>query len=252
MESEVYSRTNDLIQKYLDFIQETDKSDLKSNLTIEKLVKLKSVLSNINNVLTLLATKAIANNIIDTLKLGEAERETILSDIDSKKASSNGFDIQIDSPIKILVEVKCNALINGKQLGAAQINGILEDARKLRMESVRHQKIKINTDDYVKIVAVVNFGDEAQKQQLIHQITHEYECRPTTNQPRKDRMAVKKHIEAGKTLEEICNTEQKDMVYLYVIPIDALEKELEEIKLSGRRQRVIRGQDVETVTLFQA
>lgn len=62
---------------YLDFIQETDKPDLKSNLTIEKFVKLKSVLSNINNVLTLLATKAIANNIIDTLKLGDAERETI-------------------------------------------------------------------------------------------------------------------------------------------------------------------------------
>lgn len=232
MGNEVYNRTNDLIQKYFDFIEEIDKSDLQSNLTIEKIVKLKSVLSNINNILTLLATKAVANNIIDTLNLGEEERHIILSDIDSKKANSNGFDIQIDSPIKILVEVKCNALINGKQLGASQINGILEDARKLRMESTRHQKIKINTDDYVKIVAVVNFGDDAQKEQLIYQISHEYECRPTTNQPRKERMAVKKHLKTDKTLEEICNTDQKEIVYLYVISIEDLKKELTKIKYS--------------------
>lgn len=45
-------------------------------------------------------------------------------------------------------------------------------------------------------------------------------------------MAVKEHIKADKTLGEICNTEQKETVYLYVIPIHDLEKELEKIKLS--------------------
>lgn len=232
MESEVYNRTNDLVQSYFDFIKEIDKSDLWSNLTVEKLVKLKNVLSNINNILTLLATKAIASKITDTLKLGEAQRNAILNDIDSKKASSNGFDIQIDEPIKILVEVKCNALINGKKLGASQINGILEDARKLRMESVRHQKIKINTCDYVKIVAIVNFGNEVHKERLIYQITHPYECRPTTNQLRKERMAVKEHLVDGKSLEEVCNTDQKESVYLYVISIEDLKEEFDKIKSS--------------------
>lgn len=40
------------------------------------------------------------------------------------------------------------------------------------MESVRHQKIIINTDDYMLILAMVNFGDDVQIEQLIYQITH--------------------------------------------------------------------------------
>ena len=145
-----------MFDKYTNFysINKTRKSTRKYQKV--KSIFSSSVLSNINNVLTLLATLAIARKIIEIFNIGNKQKEDIFFNIENKKANSNGFDIQIDTPRKILVEVKCNALIHEQKLGQAQINSILEDARKLRKESLRHRKIKIETSEYLKIIGIVN------------------------------------------------------------------------------------------------
>ncbi|HJH60913.1 MAG TPA: hypothetical protein IAD13_06385, partial [Bacteroidetes bacterium] len=60
MENELYSRSKDLIKNYTDFINSLNKDDVYENITIDKLTNLKRVFSNINNIMTLIATRAIA------------------------------------------------------------------------------------------------------------------------------------------------------------------------------------------------
>lgn len=60
MENELYSRSKDLIKNYTDFINSLNKDDVYENITIDKLTDLKRVFSNINNIMTLIATRAIA------------------------------------------------------------------------------------------------------------------------------------------------------------------------------------------------
>ena len=172
-----YNRTINLLDKYTKFIKSINPSDIESNFTIDKLIELKSILSDINNIMTLISTRAITTKISDILLLKNEERERIFNSIDKQKPNTNGFDIRIDSPAKILVEVKCNSLIHNKKFGAAQINSILEDARKLRLESSRHIKASKSiqdTKDYIKIIAIVNLSnksDEDLTSQLLRETT---------------------------------------------------------------------------------
>ena len=52
MENEIYTRSQDLIQKYLNFIKTIREDNESQHITIERLLELKTVLSNFNNVLT--------------------------------------------------------------------------------------------------------------------------------------------------------------------------------------------------------
>lgn len=235
IENIIYKRSTDLINKYVDFIKSVDTQNIRDNITVEKLVNLKSILSNINNVMTLLATLSIAKKLIKILLLEDDDSRKLLLNIENKKANANGFDIQIDAPVKILVEVKCNTLIRDKKFGAAQINAILDDARKLRLESPRHQKISKNfqnTTDYVKIIAIVNFSSKIDEC-LISQITKDIKCKESTNQARKERMKVKTFLKPLKSLSEIIKlkeTEKQENVYITVLSKNDLKEELEQIK----------------------
>ena len=67
MNTEIYKRSTELLDKYTTFIQSINQENLQENITVQNLFSLKSVLSNINNVLTLLATLAIARKIIEII-----------------------------------------------------------------------------------------------------------------------------------------------------------------------------------------
>lgn len=229
MKSEIYNRTKDLINKYISFLESAEDENIHRNITIENLFYLKTVLSNINNVITLLATLTIAKNLTKVFAFTKEQKEQIISDIENKKANSNGFDIQIENPKKILVEVKCNIPINEKKLGQAQINGILEDARKLRRESSKHKKIKIDTIDYIKVIGIVNSKPELLNN-ILHQITKKVKCKNTTNPERIERFKIKPFIRPLENILELKNI--KDLSYVYIVPISIadLEKELQHIK----------------------
>lgn len=179
--------------------------------------------------MTLLATLAIARKIIEIFNIGNKQKEDIFFNIENKKANSNGFDIQIDTPRKILVEVKCNALIHEQKLGQAQINSILEDARKLRKESLRHRKIKIETSEYLKIIGIVNSSTKFYEK-VVTQIIKEVKCKENTNPERQERLKVKKHICPLTSISDLINIQDLDKIYLVGISVDDMEKELQKIK----------------------
>ena len=229
MNTETYKRTQELIEKYTSFIKLVQAKNIDETITINDLLNLKSVLSNINNILTLLATLAIAKKLTRIFPFSIDQKKKLLSDIENKKANSNGFDIQIDTPKKILVEVKCNIPLTGQKLGQAQINGILEDARKLRMESFRHRKIKIDTSEYIKIIGIVNSNPEI-FDKILYQITKEVKCKDTTNLERQERLKVKPFIHPVSSLSELTSITNLNNVYIVPISINELEYELQSIK----------------------
>ena len=228
-----YNRTINLLDKYTKFIESINTKDIESNLTLYRLIELKSILSDINNIMTLISTRSIATKILSILSLNNEDRERILNVIDNQKPNSNGFDIRIDFPIKILVEVKCNSLIHNKKFGAAQINAILDDARKLRLESSRNIKVRKSiqdTKDYIKIIAIVNFGNKSDKD-LISQLLRETKCKESTNSARKERMKVKKFLRPLYTLSQIHEITDLENVYLTILHMDDLKNELEKMCL---------------------
>ena len=230
--SKTYNRTINLLDKYTKFIKSINTEDIGNNLTLDKLIELKSILSDINNIMTLISTRSIATKLSDILSFKNEDRERIFNDIDKQKPNTNGFDIRIDSPVKILVEVKCNSLIRNKKFGAAQINAILEDARKLRLESSRHIKASKSiqdTKDYIKIIAIVNFGNRSDED-LTSQLLRETKCKESTNSARKERMKVKKFLRPLYSLSQIHEITDLENVYLIILHINDLKNELERIR----------------------
>lgn len=233
MERTTYDRTITLLDKYTKFIKSIDTVNIENNFTLGKLIELKSVLSDINNIMTLISTRSIARKLSGKLSFNNEDRERLFKAIENQKPNTNGFDIRIDSPIKILVEVKCNSLIHNKKFGAAQINAILEDARKLRLESSRHLKASKSIQDikdYIKIIAIANLGN-VHDEYLISQLLGETECKESTNSARKERMKVKKFLKSLCSLSEIHKITDLENVYITILHMDDLKKELEAMRL---------------------
>ncbi len=64
-----YNRTINLLDKYTKFIKSINTEDIDNNLTLDKLIELKSILSDINNIMTLISTRSIATKLSDILSL---------------------------------------------------------------------------------------------------------------------------------------------------------------------------------------
>lgn len=227
MDKEEYKRSYELISKYFHF-KDSIRKESKSQITVKELFGLKSVLSNVHNILTSVATLATANKISEILSFNEDQTLTLISSVEEKKASTNGFDIKIDDPYKILVEVKCNMLIHDKKLGAQQIKSILDDARKLRNEPPERKKIDFKTDDFIKVIVLVDsYHDKLDT--VIKQITTEVKCKETTRETRKERMEIQQYIKPLSSLAEIKNIQDLEYVYLTTISTEDMENELQRL-----------------------
>lgn len=227
MNKEVYRRSYELISEYSRFTDSIRKRS-KSQITIKELFDLKSVLSNVHNILTSIATLATANKISEILSFNEEQKLNLISSVEETKANTNGFDIKIDDPNKILVEVKCNMLLHDKKLGQQQINSILNDAIKLRNEPPKRRKIDFKTDDYIKVIVLVDsYHDKLDA--VIKQITKEVKCKENTREARKERMEIKPYIKPLSSLAEIKNTQDTAYIYLTTISTEDMENELQRL-----------------------
>ena len=98
----------------------------------DHLIQLKRVLSGVNGLLTFRTTVLALEWLKLHFSIAEEDFIDILASIRSTSAYANGFDIYIPD-YKLVAEVKCYLPINdGEFFGAAQANGILNDAIKLK------------------------------------------------------------------------------------------------------------------------
>lgn len=112
--------------------------DYYGSLDLEKILELKSVLSEINNTLTLQLTLGFVSLISKILSIPPLLSKNLIGEVLATKPSANGYDIHMKHGTPFVAEVKCNIPINGgTKYGAAQKNGIISD-----IESLMHGKTK--------------------------------------------------------------------------------------------------------------
>lgn len=158
--SEVYNRTNILKGKINVFLKDLtgNKRDYLDSLDQSQLIAFKSALSDINNVLTLKLSLAAIQWMQSFFSINQSETETLRQVIDATKPNTNGFDIEINGKQKIVAEIKCIVPINnGSGYGAAQRNGILDDANKL----IAGKRKTPDTSAYIKIIGLLDLGEKS-------------------------------------------------------------------------------------------
>jgi len=129
-------------------------NDYYSNLDIDGFLQLKSILSGINNILTLKVSLAFAHWITKRLNLNQETTNRIISQITTTKPNANGYDIEISEPVKLIAEVKCNVPINGGNIyGSAQKNGISKDIQALINGK---SKSSIHPSDYFRFMVFLD------------------------------------------------------------------------------------------------
>jgi len=132
----MYNREDDLkigLNSSLIRIFSLPGKDYFTTLTVDQLVQLKRILSDINNVITLRLSLSFANWISAKFELSDDEIANIRNSILGTKPNANGYDIDINAPINITAEVKCNIPINdGCKYGSSQKKGIEKDLKGLK------------------------------------------------------------------------------------------------------------------------
>ncbi len=145
----------DRINKHLSKLTGEER-DFYSSMTQSDFIGLKTVLADINNVLTFQATISAANWLCIFFRLDLKSTSDILDTVDQTKPNTGGFDIFINAPYKIIAEVKCIAPINnGGKFGAAQWNSILDDLYKLKNGKGR----LVDTTQHYKFLFLLNLGE---------------------------------------------------------------------------------------------
>lgn len=131
----LYNREEDLRLRLNSFLCENfelPQHDYYGSLSTEAILSLKSVLSNINNILTLRVTLAFVEWVTDRLNLDRSARDELERSVLEAKPNSNGFDVWLGYPVAFVGEVKCNIPVKGGMVyGAQQRNGIEKNVTAL-------------------------------------------------------------------------------------------------------------------------
>jgi hypothetical protein len=129
-------------------------NDYYARLDIESFLGLKSVLADINNILTLRVSLAFVAWVSARLNLNAQATHELQTTILASKPNANGFDVWLDHPVAFVGEVKCNVPINnGSIYGAQQRHGIEKDMTSL-LEGKR--KATIDPKSCLKFLAFLD------------------------------------------------------------------------------------------------
>jgi hypothetical protein len=132
MNNPIYDREDALRTRLNSFLAShlgLPKMDYYGNLKEESFLALKSVLADINNLLTLKVSLSFVEWVVSRLNLDESAKLELINSILAAKPNSNGYDLcWLGSPVAFVAEVKCNVPVNGGLIyGSAQRNGIEKD-----------------------------------------------------------------------------------------------------------------------------
>ena len=137
----LYQKDQELRRRLNTFLRDTfdlPDMDYYGRFDLKELLNLKSVLSDINNALTMRLTLGFIDWIGRALTLDESAISAARRDVLKTKPSANGYDVHCKTSPAFIAEVKCNVPINGGRIyGSAQKNGIISD-----IDSLLHGKSK--------------------------------------------------------------------------------------------------------------
>lgn len=134
--------------------------DFYSQMTFEKLVKLKMAVSNINNLVTYKTAIMAADLVCDILEITAQARSKILASIDSTSENANGYDIEYRGQPSFVCEVKSNIPSGGKNVfGAAQKRELIKDIESLLKGKSKSTIEPCTLMSYYKFLGLYSTGD---------------------------------------------------------------------------------------------
>ncbi len=148
-----------------------------NNMKAEHYIRLKQILSDVNNIITMKATKAFVETLYKNKKIinNRSLYEKILDDVLDTKPNANGYDVQYDGTVggeKFIAEVKCN-IPNGMHFGGNKDSKIKEDI--IHLIDGQKKKCKINTEDYFKFFVVMDCDNaKTCMEKIIKSLSFEY------------------------------------------------------------------------------
>ncbi|WP_136526010.1 hypothetical protein [Geomonas ferrireducens] len=218
----IYRRSEDLRARMNNFLQSITGTNISyfDTFTPDNLIKLKTALSDINNVMTLKLTLACADWVCDFFNLTDNDRNELIERIENTKPNSNGYDIVLEK-CKTVIEIKCTVPINGgQQYGPAQWGSILKDAVKLE-KGIRGLP---DTTSYFKIICLLDLGINTD--QAIDRLIREVKRRTTESKARKELLDVVERLRVITTGDK---KEQLSTHHVYIRPLKLiLDSELRE------------------------
>ena len=170
-----YNRKDDLSKAFNDFWQKAlnSKEDFYSKLTLQEFVMLKKAITNINNIVTMLATEGFIHTLQNDGVISSQQEAEMLQQLLATHANTNGFDVEYNKEVKIVAEVKCNIPVNEKSFGAAQESSIMDDVEHLFNSKKKSDLTQKAIKDYYKFMVFLeeeNVRPSAQK--LIKKLTN--------------------------------------------------------------------------------
>lgn len=130
--------------------------DYYGNLSASDFLELKSALSDIHNTITLKVAHAFSNWLANRFDFDAEARTQIQRAILATKPNTNGYDIEITHPCKVIAEVKCNVPVNnGAVYGAAQKSGIIKDIDALMKGK---SKSTVTPSEFLKFMVFLDHG----------------------------------------------------------------------------------------------
>lgn len=153
-EEELKKDFNAFWEKHLKSIP--DQNDFYNELGIEGVLKLKNVVSSINNIITLKTTLCFVKGISGLLRADFSKMKT---KVEEQNANANGFDFYYTGEdYKIVAEVKCNIPCGRDNMafGSQQKEGIISD-----LEHLLKGKPNYPTDGFYKFMVLLEVGKGA-------------------------------------------------------------------------------------------
>ena len=146
------SREQSLKTSFNDFWRDVFKNnqqlreyDFYNQLTVSQFIKLKNVLSNINNIITMKLTELFVDelDLISKDKKPEAKRK-----VQEISANENGYDLvyTLDDNNSIIAEVKCNIPNKKRRFDGGQITNLIENLSGL----LKPKDLSVSKDDLSK------------------------------------------------------------------------------------------------------
>jgi hypothetical protein len=131
----MYRRDEDLSRRINAFLCDTfhlPSNDYFGAMDLSSKLELKSVLSDINNTLTMQLTLGFVDWAAKILQMDHVAVTRLRNEVLSTKPSTNGYHVWFAHVPPLVAEVKCNVPINGgTKYGAAQKDGINRDTEGL-------------------------------------------------------------------------------------------------------------------------
>ena len=158
-DNDLESRENNLRRLFNDFwnhyLPIQDANNPYEKLGIDGILRLKIIISDINNIITLKTTLSFVKHVYNILDIPTND---ILNTIQEQSANANGFDVW-DEKNRIVVEVKCNipcanrkCFEESKTFGSKQKDGIITD-----LEHLLSGKI-FTTEGFYKFMVLLETG----------------------------------------------------------------------------------------------